>query len=303
MSFKRLLVGAGLAAASALSLAACEASVATSLSPTGATAVSGGVSAVNADGSTLKATAPFAVFPLADATGIPVEAILTATAGRGVFIVTTLSHRFQVSDSDTFATLLVNGLGSPDAQGLIRYTVDPVLPAGKKVYWRVRSEYNDQAGPWSNVMSFTTAGSAPTPQPTTPTGGSRTPDPAPGTNLPLPNMYNVVLQFSNASDSCPRGIKYVNNPWLDRVIDRFRQDDTRWGYNAKPTRTAADNGGVAVVAAGDEAAYHFSAGADEGSTQVHLVDLLVGHCGSSPTVGWRVFTGEEPGRWTGAGRF
>lgn len=119
----------------------------------------------------------------------------------------------------------------------------------------------------------------------------------------LPNMQGVLAQFANASDSCPRGIKYVNNPWQDRVIDAFRQQDLRWGYNGKPTRTAADNGGVPVVAAGDEAAYHWGDGTRERSTEVHLVDLLVGHCGPTPTIGWRVFTGEEPGFWTGAGRF
>jgi hypothetical protein len=121
---------------------------------------------------------------------------------------------------------------------------------------------------------------------------------------PLPDMSGVLFsQFSNASDSCPRGLKYVNNPWQDRVIDTFRQVDQRWGYNAKPNRSAADNNGVPVVAAGDEAAYHWGDGTREGATEVHLVDMLVGHCGPTPTVGWRVFTGEEPGRWTGAGRF
>jgi hypothetical protein len=119
----------------------------------------------------------------------------------------------------------------------------------------------------------------------------------------LPDMQGVLAQFSNASDSCPRGIKYVNNPWQDRVIDAFRQVDQRWGYNAKPTRTAADNNGVPVIAAGDEAAYHWGDGTRQGSTEVHLVDLLVGHCGPTPFIGWRVFTGEEPGIWTGAGRF
>ena len=121
---------------------------------------------------------------------------------------------------------------------------------------------------------------------------------------PLPDMSALLFsQFSNASESCPRGLKYVNNPWQDRVIDAFRQVDQRWGYNGKPTRTAADNSGVPVVAAGDEAAYHWGDGTREGSTEVHLVDMLTGHCGTNPVVGWRVFTGEEPGRWTGAGRF
>ena len=59
----------------------------------------------------------------------------------------------------------------------------------------------------------------------------------------------------------PAGLKHVNNPWQDRVIDAFRQIDSRWGYNGKPTKSAAvDNNGVPVTAAGDEAAYHYSGG-------------------------------------------
>ena len=64
-----------------------------------------------------------------------------------------------------------------------------------------------------------------------------------------------------------------------------------------------DNNGVPVIAAGDEAAYHYGAGPDQGSFDVHLVDMLIGHCGDCPSLTWRVFTGEEPGFWTGAGRF
>ena len=136
----------------------------------------------------------------------------------------------------------------------------------------------------------------------------RTPDPAAGQILPLPDVSAFVRDASAkcpsiVPQSCPNGVKYVNNPWQDCIIDQLRTLDTRWGYNAKPTRTPADNGGLPVVAAGDEIAYHYGTGPDEGSTDVHLVDILVGHCGASPSLGWRVFTGEEPGRWTGARRF
>jgi hypothetical protein len=115
-------------------------------------------------------------------------------------------------------------------------------------------------------------------------------------------MRGVLARFADARDSCPQGLKYINNPWQDRVIDAFRQIDSRWGYNAKPNRSAIDNNGVPVVAAGDEAAYHYGPGPSHGSPDVHLVDMLISHCGS-PQITWRVFTGEEPGIWTGAGRF
>lgn len=137
---------------------------------------------------------------------------------------------------------------------------------------------------------------------------NRTPDPAPGQRIPLPNNIQALVGQFNAerpgliNDSCPGGVKYRNNPWLDYIVDRLRTVDTRYGYNAKPTRSAADNGGLPVIAAGDEIAYNFSSDPDEGTTNVYLIDILESHCGS-PRVTYRNFTGEEPGRWTGAGRF
>lgn len=136
----------------------------------------------------------------------------------------------------------------------------------------------------------------------------RTADPPPGFRLPLPDVRAFVQQSANArpdliAQSCPNGLKYQNNPWLDYMVDSLRTLDTRWGYNGKPTRSAADNGGFPVIAAGDEVAYHYGAGPDQNSPDVYLIDLLEGHCGASPRLTYREFTGEEPGFWTGAGRF
>ncbi|MEO7133289.1 MAG: hypothetical protein ABI024_03625 [Vicinamibacterales bacterium] len=283
----------------------CESGMRSPVSPS---AAAGTASALNSDGSNLKASAPLAISPLFESTNIAVTPTLAARAGAGLYQVTALAQRFQVADSDQFTNILASGMGSTDASGVTRYTVAPALTANRRVLWRVRAESGDAFGPWSNVMAFTTAGAGSTPvSPTGPTTatGPRPADPPPGVRLPLPDFSGLVGplggNFDN-SQSCPRGLKYVNNPWQDRVIDGFRQRDSRWGYNGKPTRTAADNGGVPVVAAGDEAAYHYSGGPDQGSPEVHLVDMLGGHCGS-PALTWRVFTGEEPGFWSGAGRF
>lgn len=283
---------------------ACESGMNSPVSPSAAT---GSVSALNADGSNLKASSPLAIAPVFESTNINVSPILAARAGAGKYGPVTLAQRFQVSDTEDFSNVVSSGMGETDASGITRYAVAPALTAGKRYVWRLRAEMNDAFGPWSNVMAFTTAGASGAPLP--PTGpvssGPRPPDPPAGVRLPLPDMSGQVGRlggdFSN-SQSCPRGLKYVNNPWQDRVIDGFRQIDSRWGYNGKPNRTAADNEGVPVVAAGDEAAYHYSGGPDQGSTEVHLVDMLLSHCGT-PSLTWRVFTGEEPGFWTGAGRF
>jgi hypothetical protein len=136
----------------------------------------------------------------------------------------------------------------------------------------------------------------------------RTPDPAAGQRLPLPDIEAFIRQTAAArpdllAQSCPNGRKYENNPWLDYMVDALRTRDTRWGYNGKPTRTAADNSGFPVVAAGDEIAYHYGTGPDQNSRDVYLIDILQNHCGDTPQVTFRHFTGDEAGFWTNAGRF
>jgi len=275
--------------------------------PVSPSAVAGGTSALNADGSNLKATAPNAVFPLADATSVPVEAILTVQAAKGTQIIANFPHRFEVSDSNSFGTLLSSGNGSVDSQGLIRYFTS-ALPAAKKVYWRSRAESDDRYGPWSQVLSFTTVGTSTTPTtPTTPTDpnappvGPRPNDPPPGSRLPLPDARPFINAMSGQLGtlaSCPFGRKYSSNPWLDKLVDNLRASDARWGYNGKPTRTAADNNGFPVTCAGDEIAYHYGAGDSLNSSNVYLIDALAGHCGANPFTTYRDFTGEEPGFWT-----
>jgi hypothetical protein len=301
MTYNTHLKGAALAAICAVSLVACEGGMPAPTSPSAV--VGSGGAASNPDGTTLKATAPVGLSPANNATGTSLNPTLSAQAGAGKFQTGALPHRFQVSTSESFDPVVVTGLGSFDTQGIVRFTVPTALTAGTKYFWRVRPEADDQVGSWSGTLAFTTTGTVVPPPRTDVAGEKRTPNPPAGQLLPIPNMFNELIKFTDFQNSCPLGVKYVNNPWQDRVIDHFRTFDTRWGYNAKPNRAPADNGGRAVVAAGDEAAYNAGSQADEGTTQVQLVDMLIQHCGSSPSFSWRVFTGEEPGRWTGAGRF
>jgi hypothetical protein len=290
------------AACAAVATAACQGAVPSPVSPS---AVQGAGTALNADGSNLKVTAPLGIFPMFEQTRVAVRPQLVGRVSFGRNVTTaSLSYRFQLSDAESFGNIVSSGAGAVDAEGLVRYNVDAALTTNKRYVWRFRAELDDAFGPWSNVMAFTTTtGSGPTsPSAPSPNAGPRPADPPPGERLPLPDMQGVLLRFADARDSCPSGQKYVNNPWQDRVIDAFRQIDSRWGYNGKPNRGPADNGGLPVTAAGDEAAYHWGAGQSQGSFQVHLVDMLVGHCGPTPSLTWRVFS-DEPGFWTGAGRF
>lgn len=141
-----------------------------------------------------------------------------------------------------------------------------------------------------------------------PSNTVRVADPDPGTTLGMPDVQALIARIhaenpSFINQSCPTGRKYENNPWQDRIVDRLRQYDTRFGYNGKPTRSAVDNGGFPVIAAGDEITFFAGAGAGQGSRAVYAIDILFGHCGPNPELTFRDFTGEEDAFWTGAGRF
>ena len=147
---------------------ACESGMRSPVSPS---AVAGNVSALNADGSNLKATAPLAISPLFEKTNESTKPTLAARAGTGRYATAaTLAQRFQVADSDDFSNIVQTGMGTTDASGVSRYTVDPALTTGKRYTWRVRAEMNDAVGPWSNMMAFTVGAAGAT----APTGGGST---------------------------------------------------------------------------------------------------------------------------------
>ncbi len=87
---------------------------------------------------------------------------------------------------------------------------------------------------------------------------------------------------------------------MDQVVDTLRTYDTRWGYNGK--RGNSNDPSMDVVT------YNYGSGADEGSTQVYIIDIIGGHCGAAPSPGWNDVTAATAssgtiGRWISRGRF
>jgi hypothetical protein len=192
------------------------------------------------------------------------------------------------------------------------------LPWSRTLFWRVYATDGSTISPYSAIVSFRTpAAPAPAPAPTpipipAPGGGSaplpgggggRTPDPAPGQRLPLPNMFHVVQQVAAARpDLLRNSCQEHGGSWafLDLVVDTLRTHDTRWGYNWK--RGNVGDPSMDVVD------YHYGAGSSEGSSDVYIIDIIGGHCGSSPGPVWNDVTDVTRGqgtigRWTGRGRF
>lgn len=292
----RQLCLASCAALLALPLA-CSSGAPSPTSPTTA----GGVGSPGAFGpgnSTLKVTAPTPISPIDD---VEVEGYLpemTAGNAAGQYVAATgLRYRFQLYDQDDntiFETLVAGGDGQTAA------APDTDLDDDHQFRWRVRAELGDHFGPWSTMAQFRTRKR----EGVVPFGeGPRTPDPAPGTRLPLPNMSHIVHEVAAAHpDFLRHSCQEHGGTWefMDALVDRLRQFDSRWGYNWK--RGHVGDPSLDVID------YHYGAGPDEGSTEVYIIDTILGHCGDSPSPAWidqtdATRSGGGVGRWTGRGRF
>lgn len=122
-------------------------------------------------------------------------------------------------------------------------------------------------------------------------------------DLPLPDMSHIVEEVAAEhpdwlADSC----QDEGGTWdfMDEVVDRLRLEDERWGYNWK-------RGNVGDPSE-DVVDYHYGHGTREGSEEVYIIDMIVGHCGDSPQPGWldqtqATLDAGTIGKWTGRGRF
>jgi hypothetical protein len=253
----------------------------------------------------------------------PVEPIGTITTNRPNFVVrnATVSgpagdivYRFEIGTAaDQPPAAVVTA--TPGAGGTTTINLGD-LPFARTLYWRVYATDGSAQSPYSAIVSFRTP-AAPTPAPvpipapapgtgTAPLpggSGGRTPDPAPGQRLPLPNMFHVVQQVANSRpDLLRNSCQEHGGSWgfLDLVVDTLRTHDTRWGYNWK--RGNVGDPSMDVID------YHYGSGPDEGSTNVYIIDIIGGHCGPSPSPVWNDVTevtrqGGTIGRWTSRGRF
>jgi hypothetical protein len=107
----------------------------------------------NADGSTLKATAPTPRSPINTAGVTPGEPVVlvvgnsTPTYAANVV----LSYRFELSNA---AGALVESAVVPSGSGSTSRTVAAELDGDQTYQWRARAEYQGNAGPWSARVSF-----------------------------------------------------------------------------------------------------------------------------------------------------
>jgi hypothetical protein len=198
----------------------------------------------------------------------PVSALSVATAGASVSfnwgaVPGVAGYRLEVATGPAGPVAYSQVFGA----GTLSFSY-PNAPAGT-YYARIVS-----LSPCGQETGSAVTGFSVTPAPGT---RPRAPNPAPGQRLPLPDMSGVVYAMGNAY----RGdllASCANQTWLYRVVQALRQHDTRWGLNWK-------RGNVGDLSH-DVVTYNFSADPDEGTTNVYIIDVIGGHCGSNPEAAW-----------------
>ena len=247
---------------------------------------------------------PTAVSPVGGTTTPSLRPTLIVSNGAVGGQAGTVTYRFEVSESPSFSPPTTSTTAVRSGGATTAATLATNLTAGRTYYWRVNARNGTVTSSYSATQTFRTpsvSSPSPGPSPTPPPPGGRTPDPPPGQLLPVPNMAGIVnavaAEFPGAlANSC----QHAGGTWefLDRVVDRLRQFDTRWGYNCKR--------GDCNDPSQDIAAYHTGAGPTvEGVGDTRTVDVIVGHCGPDPGPQWDVqgVYGPDVVRWTSRGRF
>lgn len=218
-------------------------------------------------------------------------------------------YRFEVSNNAQMSPAMAVVTVAPGGDGNTTMSLGE-LPYNTVLYWRVYGTDGSKQSNYSQTMSFKTG-----PPPAAPPGGGggvpggvpkgpggRAADPA-GGRLPLPNMFHIVQAVANANPGAlQNSCQDHGGSWqfMDSLVDTLRTYDTRWGYNGK--RGNSNDPSKDVVD------YHYGGGPDEGSTDVYIIDVIVGHCGSNPGPNWGDVTDVTVnsgtiGRWTSRGRF
>lgn len=276
MHRKNMVLGL-LAAAAVAGLAACSQTAETPLSPS---AVGGSTSGLNADGSSLKATAPVGLAP----NGATVDSLkpgLSFGASQGRFAAAGFSYEVELSTA-AGEVVFTRALGAATS-----FTIENDLQYETDYRWRARATMGTDNGPWSAFATFRTMDR--------PKGGlgngPRTPNPPPGQRLGVPDYgLDVVLQTAAEYPNELRRACKDDHRWLFHLVENLRKRDSRWGLNWK---RGDKNQGMSS----DVVAYNPSDEEDEGNGAVFIFDVLGAECEENRPG----FSNITAGTWAAAG--
>lgn len=231
-----------------------------------------GASAASSDAVFTKGAAPGVPVPLEPIVNPDNSVVLRWRPPAGGTAVSQYTVEAQYGDNRDLRTVLINIPANATA-----YLTPPVPGGG--YYWRVRAYSGATPGAVYGTAGFYVG------TPPDPGTGPRTPNPAPGHRLPIPAYaVRVVSEVAAANPadvlfSCVEAARYPGipqgtNQFMFKVLRELRKYDTRWTLNWK-------RGNVGDLSQ-DIINYNFGPMPDEGTTDVHIIDIISGHCGPRP---------------------
>ena len=266
-----------LAAAAAAGLVACSE---TAQSPVSPSAVTGSSIGLNADGSSVKATAPAGLAPNG-ATVDSLKPALSFNPSQGKFAASSFTYEVELS-TESGTVVMSQGIGQATS-----LSIATDLEYETNYRWRARAMVGNQAGPWSDYAAFRTMDK--------PKGGigngPRSPNPPPGQRLPAPTYgLDVVLATAAQYPNELRRACKDDHRFLFALVENLRKIDSRWGLNWK---RGDPNQGMSS----DVVTWNPSDEPDEGNGAVYLFDVLGAECEENRPG----FSNITAGTWAAAG--
>jgi hypothetical protein len=255
-------------------------------SVTAPSATVGSSTADAADGTSLKVTAPTPVSPADGETVSDRRPTLVWLNANGRYGNIGVAYDIELSTPEKVVYSRTVG-ESPDIGA---HLIDLELDYNIEYSWRVRAHLADNVGPWSSWATFKSPAKPVASGPTggAPLGGCAAPISQPGTRITIhPNDSDIPRAVASAfpaafRNSCqPEGGSWE---YMDRTVDALRARNGRYAYNAK--RGNMNDPSLDVIG--------FYRGPDannlHGSSDSYIIDIIGGHCGSTPSSIWNDVT-------------
>ena len=214
--------------------------------------------------------------PLApiDGATVGVNAQFRVRNGTVVGISSRAFVEIEVALTDSFANAIAGRTHMRPRGETIVPLPDRLMPH-RRYYWRARVAAGALFSDWSATANFRTSSDTTTSGPAGPFGPGGSPR----------NMLRILQEVaSRNADALRNSCQEEGGSWrfMELAVERLRQETGRWGYNCK-------RGNCADVSH-DALAYYRGSGtttsAARGSTDVAIIDIIVGHCGPNPQPGW-----------------
>ncbi|MBP7778007.1 MAG: fibronectin type III domain-containing protein [Acidobacteria bacterium] len=202
-------------------------------SPTSPSA-SGGSTATHPGGSNLKVTAPTPMSPVDGAVADSVRPTVVFGNASGRFTSVALGYRVQVFDAAGAAIAELSVAQDPSGQTSLGAEAD--LAFDTEYRWRVRAEFEGEAGPWSAVSSFRTPSRV-----VLGTGDNV----GPPRNIGFNEAYDILFTIYQAArwDISGRSNRDQLNLFLETAMAALHYGHGKWNPRGPDTGWCIKNGG------------------------------------------------------------